>query len=109
TSGSIEPSGWTAAAGMNAARIRAETDGPSETHAGKWRTWVISSGKDYRVPPPPGPADSRAELRRIAELIGHNDAEIRQQIAFWDAGAPAYRWIDMINARLLAGTPTSTY
>ena len=30
--------------------------------------------------------------------------ETRQQIAYWDAGAPAYRWIDLINARLLAGT-----
>src|SRR2546422_4392919 len=27
---------------------------------------------------------------------------VQQQIAFWDAGAPAYRWIDWINARLLA-------
>ena len=25
-----------------------------EPNAGKWRTWVISSGRDYRVPPPPG-------------------------------------------------------
>jgi membrane-associated phospholipid phosphatase len=109
TNGSIEPSGWTAADWMSAARKHSETDGPIEPNAGKWRTWVISSGKDYRVPPPPGSGDTKAELRSLAELISHNDAQIRQQIAFWDAGAPAYRWIDMINARLLAGTATSTY
>ena len=28
--------------------------GQIEPHAGNWRTWVISSGKDYRVAPPPG-------------------------------------------------------
>jgi membrane-associated phospholipid phosphatase len=48
-------------------------------------------------------------LRSLADLISHNDANTKQQIAFWDAGAPAYRWIDLINARLLAGTPTTTY
>ena len=33
--------------------LQAQADGPIEPNAGKWRTWVISSGKDYRVPPPP--------------------------------------------------------
>ena len=36
--------------------------GQIEPHAGQWRTWVISSGKDYRVPPPPSPWQTRAEL-----------------------------------------------
>src|SRR5262249_55065343 len=63
----------------------------------------------YRVPPPPNPAATRAELRSLAELMRHNDADSLQQIEFWDAGAPAYRWIDLINSRLLAGTPTTPY
>ena len=87
----------------------AETNKRIEPDAGKWKTWVISSGKEYRAPAPPGPAETRAELRALQDLISHNDAQVRQQIAFWDAGAPAYRWIDMINARLLAGTPTTPY
>jgi PAP2 superfamily len=85
------------------------SDSQVEPKAGKWRTWVISSGKDYRVPPPPGHRETRAELRLLADLIRDNDAQARQQIAFWDAGAPAYGWIDLINARILAGTPTTTY
>ena len=93
---------------------RGHHDGPDESvqiepNAGNWRTWVISSGRDYRVPPPPGHKETKAELRLLAELMSHNDPQVQQQIAFWDAGAPAYRWIDMINARLLAGTPTTTY
>jgi len=79
-----------------------------EPNAGTWRTWVISSGSDYRVPPPPGSAETRAELRALADLISQNDAEIQHKIAFWDAGAPGYRWIDLLNARTLAGIPTAT-
>jgi hypothetical protein len=72
-------------------------DGSIEPNAGNWKTWVISSGRDYRVPPPPGPKETQAELRALADLISHNDAQDLRQIAFWDAGAPAYRWIDLIN------------
>ncbi len=85
------------------------TSNQVEPNAGNWRTWVISSGRDYRVPPPPDPAATWSELRSLADLISQNNQQVRQQIAFWDAGAPAYRWIDLINSRLLAGTPTSAY
>jgi membrane-associated phospholipid phosphatase len=88
--------------------LHAQEDGPIEPNAGLWRTWVISSGTDYRVPPPPGSAETHAELRALATLISHNDAQAQQQIAFWDAGSPAYRWIDLLNARTLAGIPTAT-
>jgi membrane-associated phospholipid phosphatase len=88
---------------------RAQTREGIEPDAGTWRTWVISSGRDYRVEPPPGLAATRAELRSMSELIRHNDAQTRRQIEFWDAGAPAYRWMDLISQRLLAGTPTTAY
>ncbi|MCX6922077.1 MAG: phosphatase PAP2 family protein [Verrucomicrobia bacterium] len=80
-----------------------------EPKAGNWRPWVISSGKDYRVPAPPGDKETKAELKLLAELASHNDAQTQQQIAFWDAGAPAYRWIDLLNARAMAGTPLTPY
>ena len=83
--------------------------GQVEPKAGEWRTWVISSGKDYRAPRPPSQFRTRAELRRLENLTRHLDDATRQKIKYWDAGAPAYRWIDLISARALAGTPTTAY
>src|SRR6266545_7763375 len=79
-----------------------------EPSAGNWRTWIISSGRDYRVSPPPNPADM-GRVTISFDLISQNDNQVRQQILFWNAGSPGYRWIDLINSRLLAGTPTSQY
>ena len=91
-------------------RFFIEKNGRSiEPRAGRWRTWVISSGKDYRVPPPPGPAETRGELRNLANLIRQNDATTRDRIEFWDAGAPAYRWLDLVSTRVLAGQTVSAY
>jgi membrane-associated phospholipid phosphatase len=76
---------------------------PVEPSAGHWQTWVISSAANYRAPAPPGPAETNAELRQMADIISENGATEQAQIAFWDAGAPAYRWMDLINQRALAG------
>ena len=90
-------------------------DGPHDARdsiepgAGRWRTWVISSGRDYRVAPPPGPAQTRAELRMLSDLISHNDAAARERIAYWNAGAPGYRWLELISAKVLAGQPATAY
>jgi len=45
----------------------------------------------------------------MADLIGQNTDDINAQIAYWDAGSPAYRWMDLISNRLLAGTPTTAF
>jgi hypothetical protein len=89
--------------------LQAGNNDPIEPNAGKWRTWVISSPKDYYVRTPPKTEETNEELTSMADLIRHNDAQIQQQIAFWDAGAPAYRWIDLLNARMLAAIPTTAY
>src|SRR5260221_12665711 len=70
-----------------------------EPNAGQWQTWVIPSGEDFRVPPPPSHADTLAEIRQLESLIRHNDDEVRKKIKSWDAGAPAYRWMNLISSR----------
>src|SRR5215471_12984359 len=42
-----------------------------------WKTWVIASSQQYRVPPPPDRA------------------------AYWDTGAPSYRWSEIAVAEHL--------
>ena len=79
---------------------------PVEPNAGQWRTWAIPSGNAYRAAPPPSPSETQEELRTLSNLIAGNDAATASQIAYWDAGAPQYRWIDLISNRVLAGTPT---
>ena len=80
-----------------------------EPQAGQWRTWVIPSGENYRVPPPPGPAQTQEEIRFLRQRLRNLTAVERAQITYWDAGAPAYRWMDLINQRALAGAPLTTY
>lgn len=72
-----------------------------EPDAGTWKTWVIPSGKDFRVPPPPD--TSAADLKQLRDIIAKNDAQAAARITFWDAGSPGYRWIDLVNNRLLTG------
>ncbi|CAN7511500.1 phosphatase PAP2 family protein [Mesorhizobium amorphae] len=74
-----------------------------EPKAGTWKTWVITSGEEFRVPPPPD--SSAAELEQLREIIAKNDAQVAAKIAFWDAGSPGYRWIDLVNNRILEGKP----
>ncbi|MGZ2502816.1 phosphatase PAP2 family protein [Rhizobium leguminosarum] len=74
-----------------------------EPNAGTWKTWVITSGKDFRVPPPPD--TSATELEQLHDLVAKNHAQVAAKITFWDAGSPGYRWIDLVNNRVLTGQP----
>jgi membrane-associated phospholipid phosphatase len=80
-----------------------------EPLAGTWKTWVISSGKDYRVPPPPDAATTKSELEWVRGQIAKIDTQVAEQIAFWDAGSPGYRWLDILAARSEANQPLSMY
>lgn len=82
---------------------------PVEPAAGGWKTWVISSGQDYRVPPPPGDEESLGEANALVDLVNHGGGASRSVVTYWDAGAPSYRWMDALNARSIAGTPTTAY
>lgn len=64
-----------------------------EKNAANWKPWFISSVKEYRLPAPPS---YKAEIAQVLEAQKNLDATARQQIAYWNAGAPGYRWGDMI-------------
>lgn len=80
-----------------------------EPTAGKWKTWIIPSGSALRVPAPPTAAETRAELRMMHELANQVDDARLAQIKHWDAGAPVYRWMDMLERRTEAGEPLTAH
>ena len=74
--------------------IVAQLQAQVEPGAGTWKTWFITSGKDYRLPAP------LSYINEIAEVIAKQknlDETTMQQIIFWNAGAPGYRWQEMMN------------
>ena len=60
-----------------------------EAGAGSWKTWFISSGKDYRLKAPPSYKDEIAQVVSKQKAL---DSAGWQQIIYWNAGAPGYRW-----------------
>lgn len=61
--------------------------------AGKWKPWLISSVKEYRLPPPPSTKDEIAAVIQVQQQATAMDL---QQVRFWNAGAPGYRWKEMM-------------
>jgi hypothetical protein len=67
-------------------------DDTVEPLAGTWQTWVLESGSQLRPVPPPGNKETREEIRVLEALAGQRDAAALAQIAYWNSGAPEYRW-----------------
>ncbi|HYZ84948.1 MAG TPA: phosphatase PAP2 family protein, partial [Bryobacteraceae bacterium] len=80
-----------------------------EPTAGNWRTWIISSGKDFRVAPPPDAAGTAAEIAWLRDFNAAPNAQATEQIRYWDAGSPGYRWIELISERVRANQPVSAF
>ncbi|HLF64278.1 MAG TPA: phosphatase PAP2 family protein [Saprospiraceae bacterium] len=64
-----------------------------EPHAGNWKTWFITSGRDYRLPKP---SSYKKEIAQVRSRQQQLDSAGWQQIMYWNAGAPGYRWKEMI-------------
>lgn len=68
--------------------------GQIEPRAGTWKTWVLSSGSELRLPQPPGRSATRAELRQLRELAAQR-ATAADKIAAWTASGPVYPWNEL--------------
>ena len=78
----------------------AETVAP-DLDAGSWKTWIIQSGQQFRVPPPPDRAATEKEAVEVAQIAGARDNAALDRIAYWDTGAPSYRWSELATAEYL--------
>jgi membrane-associated phospholipid phosphatase len=66
-----------------------------EPQAGTWQTWVLSSGQELRLAPPPNAATTEQELEHLQTLAAERDEADLEQIHFWDTGSPGYRWNEL--------------
>jgi hypothetical protein len=66
-----------------------------EPKAGQWKTWVISSGSAMRLPSPPASDVTATELQWVKDCVNRRDQTTLNGINYWDAGAPAYRWMQL--------------
>jgi len=64
-----------------------------EPSAVNWKTWFISSGEAYRLPPPP----NKDEVEQVLSVQQQVDSAAMQKILYWNAGAPGYRWYNMMS------------
>ncbi len=65
------------------------------SNAGTWQTWVLSSGQELRLAPPPDAATTASELEQLAALVAERDEAALEQIYFWDTGSPSFRWNEL--------------
>lgn len=72
-----------------------------EPGAGGWRTWVLSSGGQFRLAPPPVPAATSEEIGALLGLASQRDAAALDSINYWDAGSPSLRWNEFAVERVI--------
>lgn len=83
--------------------VAAFGQGQIEPGAGAWKTWILSSGREMRLPAPGDAASTADEISWLKEFMASADGEARRQMTFWDAGSPGLRWLEMVEERILDG------
>ncbi|RYY19251.1 MAG: phosphatase PAP2 family protein [Chitinophagaceae bacterium] len=78
--------------------------GQVEPNAGTWKTFVIEV-KDYRLPPPPNEKASALELQQVRNAQASATSSSFNDMLFWNAGAPGYRWGQLISSLTPPGLP----
>lgn len=73
-----------------------------EPKAGSWKTWVITSGSQMRVPAPPSDSATTAELQWLKSFTSSADDSANAQIAYWGGGSPGYRWMKIASTEMVA-------
>src|SRR3982750_465646 len=71
------------------------TGHPSTNYeAANWKLWLLDSAQKITITAPP--AQSKAELQNIKRIMSQNTEKDLAEIKYWNAGAPAYRWNQII-------------
>lgn len=74
-----------------------------EPRAGTWKTWILQSGRELRLPAPPNRGATEGEIAWLKSFMGSAGANAGSQVNYWDAGSPGMRWIEMVTDRIRDG------
>jgi membrane-associated phospholipid phosphatase len=80
-----------------------------EPDAGTWKTWVLSSGAEVPVPPPPRGDAAKRDLAAVIKAAAARTDEMLDNISFWDTGSPGFRWNQIAAQLLIADQTPDTY
>jgi membrane-associated phospholipid phosphatase len=93
---SLLPLALVAACGSDPVRQASTSEPFVDRSAGAWRPWVLSSGREMRLPPPPDAATTATELQTLRTFASQRDAAVQERIRYWDFWSPSHRWNDML-------------
>jgi len=74
-----------------------------EPRAGAWKTWILQSGSELRLPAPPNRGATEGEIAWLKSFMASADANARSQVSYWDTGSPGMRWIEIVTDRIRDG------
>ncbi len=77
----------------------AQTDVPRQSanyEAANWKTKLLDNPQQITVVAPPTFVQSKAELKTIKQGLSQLDEKKLAEIKYWNAGAPAYRWNQIV-------------
>lgn len=91
--------------------IAMEDEAPNRRVGDTYPTWLLDSGDQLRVDAPPDDAATASEIAELAAMAGERDEAALQQITYWNAGPPSYRWnqitVGAIGKRAIPGASSS--
>ena len=73
----------------------------AQTHAARssvnyeaagWKLRLLDNPQQLTITAPPTVAQSQAELKTVKQSMSSLDENKKEQIRYWNAGAPSYRW-----------------
>ena len=90
-----------------------------EPTAGSWKTWILTSGSQLRLPPPPGDVASQSEIGVLQDMEAQRDPALLDRLRFWNAGPPGFRWTSIaippgpanavVNTRIMSALSIAIY
>jgi len=64
--------------------------------AANWKTWLLDSAQQIKIVATPTIAQSKVELKTIQQRLDNLDERKSENIKYWNAGAPSYRWNQIV-------------